>query len=97
VPQVSILRPGFPECRRTQNHIRKPLTSREGANITLIRDNAPVVTTEGPYNGRQIIQALAPPVLGLWMIDQDCSGMGVRESFSPITGNLSSFVPHFFL
>jgi glutathionylspermidine synthase len=31
------------------------------------------------------------------MIDQDCCCMGVRESFSPITGNLSSFVPHFFL
>ena len=87
-----------------KNHIRKPLISREGANITLVRDNATVITTDGPYNGRQIIQALAPPaifdnrhpVLGLWMIDQDCCGMGIRESFSPITGNLSSFVPHFF-
>ena len=86
------------------NYIRKPLLSREGANITLVRDNATVVTTEGPYNGRQILQALAPPavfdnrhpILGLWMIDQDCCGMGIRESFSPITGNLSSFVPHFF-
>jgi glutathionylspermidine synthase len=86
------------------SYIRKPLLSREGANITLVRDNAAVVTTEGPYNGRQIVQALAPPavfdnrhpVLGLWMIDQDCCGMGIRESFSPITGNLSSFVPHFF-
>jgi glutathionylspermidine synthase len=86
------------------SYIRKPLLSREGANITLVRDNATVVTTEGPYNGRQIIQALAPPaifdnrhpVLGLWMIDQDCCGMGIRESFSPITGNQSSFVPHFF-
>jgi glutathionylspermidine synthase len=86
------------------SYIRKPLISREGANISLIRDNATVVTTEGPYNGRQIIQAIAPPaifdnrhpVLGLWMIDQDCCGMGIRESFSPITGNLSSFVPHFF-
>jgi glutathionylspermidine synthase len=88
-----------------KNHIRKPLLSREGANITLVRDNATVVSTPGPYNGKQIYQALAPPaifdnrhtVLGLWMIDQDCCGMGVRESFSPITGNLSSFVPHFFL
>jgi glutathionylspermidine synthase len=78
--------------------------SREGANISLIRDNATIVSTPGPYNGKQIYQALAPPtvfdnhhtVLGLWMIDQDCCGMGVRESFSPITGNLSSFVPHFF-
>jgi glutathionylspermidine synthase len=87
-----------------RNYVRKPLMSREGANITLVRDNATVVSTPGPYNGRQIYQALAPPavfdnrhtVLGLWMIDQDCCGMGVRESFSPITDNLSSFVPHFF-
>jgi glutathionylspermidine synthase len=93
-----------PPPNNMTNYVRKPLISREGANITLIRDNATVVTTEGPYRGRQIIQALAPDaifdnrhaVLGLWMIDQDCCGMGVRESFSPITGNLSSFVPHFF-
>ena len=86
------------------SYVRKPLISREGANITLIRDNATVATTEGPYRGPQILQALAPDaifdhrhtVIGLWMIDQDCSGMVVRESFSPITGNLSSFVPHFF-
>jgi glutathionylspermidine synthase len=36
------------------------------------------------------------PVLGLWMIDQECCGMGIRESAGPITDNLSSFVPHFF-
>lgn len=86
------------------NYVRKPLMSREGANITLVRDNATVVSTPGPYNGKQIYQALAPEavfnfrhtVLGLWMIDQDCCGMGVRESYKPITDNLSSFVPHFF-
>ncbi len=60
-------------------------------------------------NTRFIFQALAPPaifpdphnhprhpVLGLWMIDQECAGMGIRESAGPITENLSSFVPHFF-
>lgn len=36
------------------------------------------------------------PVLGLWMVDQECAGMGIRESRTPITGNLSSFVPHLF-
>ena len=36
------------------------------------------------------------PVLGLWMIDQECGGMGIRESAGPITDNRSSFVPHFF-
>jgi glutathionylspermidine synthase len=94
-----------PAASALKDYVRKPLLSREGSNITLIRDNAAVVSTEGPYLGRQIVQALAPPaifnnrhpVLGLWMIDQDCCGMGIRESFSPVTGNLSSFVPHFFL
>ncbi|HXC95841.1 MAG TPA: glutathionylspermidine synthase family protein [Edaphobacter sp.] len=94
-----------PAASSLTNYIRKPLLSREGANITLVRDNAAVVSTEGPYNGRQIVQEISPQavfnnrhsVLGLWMVDQDCCGMGIRESFSPITGNLSSFVPHFFI
>jgi glutathionylspermidine synthase len=79
--------------------------SREGANITMVRDNATIASTRGPYNGKQIYQALAPdavfnnrhPILGLWMIDQDCCGLGIRESSGPITDNFSSFVPHFFL
>jgi glutathionylspermidine synthase len=87
------------------SYVRKPLLSREGANITIVRDNATIAQTEGTYHGRQIYQALAPeaifdqryPVLGLWMIDQECCGMGIRESATPITGNLSSFVPHFFV
>jgi glutathionylspermidine synthase len=95
---------GAPQQHTMTNYVRKPLMSREGANITLIRDNATIATTAGPYDGPQIVQALAPDaifdhrhtVLGLWMIDQDCCGLGVRESFSPITDNLSSFVPHFF-
>jgi glutathionylspermidine synthase len=88
-----------------RNYVRKPLMSREGANITMVRDNATIASTPGPYNGKQIYQALAPeavfnqrhPVLGLWMIDQDCCGLGIRESGGPITDNFSSFVPHFFL
>ena len=96
--------------RGLRSFVRKPLHSREGANITLVRDGAVVEQTDGPYGGAGIVQALAPdvaiaddsgarryPVLGLWMIDQECGGMGIRESAGPITGNLSSFVPHYFL
>ncbi|HEY0263590.1 MAG TPA: glutathionylspermidine synthase family protein [Granulicella sp.] len=92
---------------RLRDYIRKPLFSREGANLTLVRDGAVVAATDGPYIGPQILQAFAPetifpgiggathyPVLGLWMIDQACSGMGIREASGPITDNLSSFVPH---
>lgn len=94
-----------------RDYVRKPLHSREGANITVVRNGVTVAETEGPYAGSAIIQALAPeasfadnlrpgasryPVVGLWMIDQECCGMGIRESSSLITDNLSSFVPHYF-
>jgi glutathionylspermidine synthase len=98
--------------------VRKPLHSREGANITLVTPHGQVTSTDGPYTDRlEVDQRLGPavsfrdpnapnqnpatpalryPVLGLWMIDQECCGMGIREDATPITGNLSSFVPHFF-
>jgi glutathionylspermidine synthase len=92
-----------------RDYVRKPLHSREGANIEMVRGGSTVVSTDGPYDGARIVQALGPetvfydaesraryPVLGLWMIDQECSGMGIRESTGTITDNLSSFVPHFF-
>ena len=92
------------------SYVRKPLHSREGANITVVRDGATIASTEGPYHGRQIYQALAPdsvfpnergdarhPVLGLWIIDQECAGLGIRESGGPITDNFSSFLPHYFV
>ena len=94
----------------TPGWIRKPLHSREGANITLTTPDGRTLSTPGPYTDRlHIDQRLGPiasfadehgaerfPVLGLWMIDQECGGMGIREDAGPITGNLSSFVPHFF-
>jgi len=51
---------------------------------------------------------MAPPktfdgkwaVLGSWVIGHDegnaAGGMGIRESTTPIIGNLSQFVPHLF-
>jgi len=92
-----------------RDYVGKPLHSREGANITLVRNGSAIATTGGPYEGARIVQALGReasfpdangkpryPVLGLWMLDQECGGMGIRESAGPITDNLSSFVPHFF-
>ena len=90
-------------------YVRKPLLSREGANISLVTAQGNV-DTDGRYGGgRFVCQQAAPiatftgndgasryPALGLWMIDQECGGMGIRESRTPVTGNLSSFVPHLF-
>ncbi len=88
-----------------REYVLKPLFSREGANIAVVRDGHELMRTDGPYTGRRVVQALAPnaefagrhPVLGLWMVDQECCGMGIRESAGLVTGNLSSFVPHWFV
>jgi glutathionylspermidine synthase len=91
--------------RGMSEFVKKPLLSREGANITLHTRNDEV-STRGPY-GKEgyVYQALGPwavfdgmrPVLGSWYVtDQGAAGIGIRESDGPITGNLSRFVPHFF-
>jgi glutathionylspermidine synthase len=86
-------------------YVRKPLLSREGANVSVHTANG-TVETGGDYGEEgYVYQALAPipcfdgnrPVLGSWYItDQGPAGMGIRESKSPITDNLSRFVPHYF-
>ena len=87
------------------NYVRKPVHSREGANIAIIENGAPVVSESGPYGDTgSICQAIARtqpvdgnwPVLGLWIVDGQPAGMGIREDASRITGNLSRFVPHWF-
>ena len=85
--------------------VKKPLLSREGANITLHTRTGESSTT-GSYGAEgHIYQALAPeasfdgmrPVLGSWYVtDQGPAGIGIRESDKPVTDNLSRFVPHFF-
>lgn len=83
--------------------VRKPLYSREGANVTLVGDGVTLVQQEGPYGAEGFIrQALAPlpnfsgqyPVLGSWLIDHSPCGLSIREDEKPITGNTSRFLPH---
>ncbi len=90
--------------------VRKPMHSREGSNIIMVTPEGAKFETPGPYDNRmQVDQRLGTatffpdgtggnrwPVLGVWMVDQECCGLGIREDAGPITGNLSSFVPHYF-
>jgi glutathionylspermidine synthase len=86
--------------------VRKPLLSREGANIAIIRDGTTVAAQEGPYGAEGFIrQGLAPlpdfsgqyPVLGSWLVDHAPCGLSIREDIHPITGNTSRFLPHMIL
>ena len=94
----------FDEPNGMFEHVRKPLFSREGANVTMT-SRAGTFETGGDYGGEgHVFQALATlpsfdgnyPVLGSWIIGDSACGMGIRESRTPITGNESCFVPHFF-
>jgi glutathionylspermidine synthase len=83
--------------------VRKPLFSREGANVALISKGTTLAAQEGPYGAEGFIrQALAPlpcfsnqyPVIGSWLVDHTPCGLSIREDENPITGNTSRFLPH---
>jgi glutathionylspermidine synthase len=86
------------------DYVRKPLFSREGANIGIVRGRqADPVLDEG-YGGegfiRQAIHA-APvfdgnhAVIGAWIVGDEAAGIGIREDRSIITRNAARFVPHY--
>jgi glutathionylspermidine synthase len=86
--------------------VRKPLLGREGANVTL--HQAGLEIESGGDYGREgfVYQAVGPlksfdgmyPVIGSWVIGHEkgnsAAGIGIRESDTAITTNLSQFVPH---
>jgi glutathionylspermidine synthase len=85
-------------------YVKKPILSREGANVE-IHDGLDVIATEGTYHaGRSVYQYYSPlpsfdghyPVIGAWIIGGEPAGIGMREDQHKITGNQSHFVPHFF-
>lgn len=92
----------FNEPKRLQAYVKKPLLSREGANLTIQRSGTTQITG-GPYGEEGFVyQAVARipnfdnayPVIGCWLIDGVAAGIGIRESDTPVTNNLSCFVPH---
>jgi len=85
------------------SYVRKPLLSREGANVTLVSSGAALDEQAGPYGAEGFVrQALSPlpnfsgnyVVVGSWLVDHEPCGLSIREDESPITGNGSRFLPH---
>lgn len=91
-----------PRAAALGDHVVKPLFSREGENVTLVRSGR-VATTPGRYGHEGFVVQEAVPlfasehghaVIGSWIVGDTACGMGIREDASPITANLSRFVPH---
>jgi glutathionylspermidine synthase len=84
--------------------VRKPLFSREGANVEILRDGRPDQVLDLGYGDEGLIrQALhLPPafgdehaVIGAWIVGDEAAGIGVREDRSVITHNAARFMPHY--
>ena len=86
--------------------LRKPLLSREGANIELLTADGTLVKQDGPYTDSGYIrQQLAPlpqfgnsyTLIGSWVVGDSAAGIGIREDNSLITKDSSRFIPHIIL
>lgn len=85
------------------SYVRKPLFSREGANIELVRKGRRAKVLDQGYGEeghvRQALHTLPRfgghyPVMGVWMVGDEPAGLGIREDQSRVTRNTSRFVPH---
>jgi glutathionylspermidine synthase len=90
-------------ARLGSSYVKKPLYSREGANVELVVAGSAVDSDGGPYGAEGFVrQGIAPlpqfggsyVVLGSWIAAGVPCGLSVREDVSPITKNTSRFVPH---
>lgn len=85
------------------DYVKKPIFSREGANVTLHKNGETAEAVAGPYGEEgSIVQALHPlpvfdgnhTVIGSWVVASQPCGIGIREDTSAITKDTSRFLPH---
>ncbi len=97
---------GEREADSLRRYARKPLYSREGADVELTGDGETLRGAGDGYGAEGYVrQALRPlpefdgryPVIGAWIVGDEPAGMGVREDATPLTGTGARFVPHVIL
>lgn len=109
-PNHPNLLPAFFETAQSEplstGWVRKPLYSREGANIELIDSFGQRLKVDGPYDDssyiRQAFHALPKfgdsyTLIGSWIVGDSAAGIGIREDDSLITKDSSRFLPHIIL
>jgi glutathionylspermidine synthase len=92
-----------PRAADLRSYARKPLYSREGANVALVDGERRLAATRGTYGAegyvRQALRLLPDfdgnhPVLGCWLVGGAPAGLGVREDVALVTSDHSRFLPH---
>ncbi|MFT2090432.1 glutathionylspermidine synthase family protein [Paraglaciecola sp. 2405UD69-4] len=86
--------------------VKKPIYSREGANVSVIENGKTILQALGPYGDEGFIyQAYAGlpqfsdnhTLIGSWLVDDEAAGISVREDKSAITQDMSRYLPHIIL
>lgn len=99
----NLLEAYFESSKMPYDYVRKPVLSREGGNVTIVRNGKTIAQTEGSYGQEgYIYQQYCElpnfkynyPVIGSWVIGCEPAGIGIRETNTLITDNLSRFIPH---
>jgi glutathionylspermidine synthase len=105
-PYHKNLLPAYFTRSNLKDYVKKPILSREGANITIVENEKVIASSDGEYGEEgYIFQELCKlpdfdgnyPIIGSWIVGQEPAGMGIRESDGLITNNTSRFVPHLIL
>ncbi len=100
----NLLPASFEPGRFATDYVKKPLYSREGANVSITAGGS-TVEAPGDYGEEGFIwQAYHPlpafdgnyTVIGSWIVGDEPAGIGIREDATPITRNSSRFLPHHF-
>lgn len=93
----------FNDPKGMYNYVKKPLLSREGANVSIISNDRIIESTPGEYGQEgYIYQEYASLIknhsgyalIGSWIIGEIACGISFRESDSLITNDKSRFIPH---
>ena len=101
----NLLAASFEPGKFSTDYVKKPIFSREGANVS-ITSGGRTVEAPGDYGAEGFIwQAYHElprfagnyTVIGSWIVGEEPAGIGIREDDSPITKNSSRFVPHYFV
>jgi glutathionylspermidine synthase len=88
------------------SYVRKPMLSRQGANIEIVHEGKKLFQSDGPYGSdAHILQGFQPlpvldgvyPLIGCWLVASKAVGLCIREDKTLVTGKDALFIPHVIL
>lgn len=103
-PEHPNLLPAYFENKFSDNYVQKPIFSREGNSIKIVK-NGQTFEKKGTYGKEGFIYQSYHQIpefdgyyttIGSWIIEGESAGIGIREDKTEITLDTCRFIPHIF-